>query len=255
MNLFCNTNNFEQLIGEPTRITEMSCSVLDQVVTNIGHFVKEARVDPPVSSSDHCTVSLDLLFRLKKQKAYTRRVWEFANARFDNYRNSLSTMSLAECIDVNIEESCDRLTKSLLDAAHQCIPSKIVTIRPNDKPWFNNSLRRLMLCSTLLPYQNVLTDPLMRCPIALYPSTFDLPSSPSPTTQQASRAHDKRDLYNTCIVSKLSRNKYCLNQVTLALPLPLHLPWPYSKEAEPMTSEICINTCIIVSQLSENKYC
>ena len=69
-----------------------------------------------------------------------------------------------------------------------------------------------MLCSTLLPYQNALTDPLMRCPIALYPSTFDRPSPPFPATQQASRAHDKRDLYNTCIVSQLSRNTYCLNQ-------------------------------------------
>ena len=69
-----------------------------------------------------------------------------------------------------------------------------------------------MLCSTLLPYQNVLTDPLLRCPIALYPSAFDHPSSPSPATQQASKAHDKRDLYNTCIVSPLFRNKYCLNQ-------------------------------------------
>ena len=38
------------------------------------------------------------------------------------------------------------------------------------------------------------------------------------TTQQASRAHDKRDLYNTCIVSQLSRNKYCLNQIN-TLPL------------------------------------
>ena len=70
----------------------------------------------------------------------------------------------------------------------------------------------LMPCSTLLPYQNALTDPLMRCPIALYPSTFDRLSPTSLATQQASRAHDKRDLYNTCIVSQLSRNKYCLNQ-------------------------------------------
>ena len=43
------------------------------------------------------------------------------------------------------------------------------------------------------------------------------PSPPSPATQQASRAHDKRDLYNTCIVSQLSRNKYCLNQSSLTL--------------------------------------
>ena len=48
----------------------------------------------------------------------------------------------------------------------------------------------LMPCSTLLPYQNALTDPLMRCPIALYPSTFDCPCLPSPATQQASRPHD-----------------------------------------------------------------
>ena len=76
----------------------------------------------------------------------------------------------------------------------------------------NQNCIYLMPCSTLLSYQNALTDPLMRCPIALYPSTFDCPSPPSPATQQASRAHDKRDLYNTCIVSQLSRNKYCLNQ-------------------------------------------
>ena len=74
-----------------------------------------------------------------------------------------------------------------------------------------------MLCSTLLPYQNALTDPLLRCPITLYPSTFDHPSPPSPATQQASRAHDKRDLYNTCIVSQLSRNKYCLNHLNVIL--------------------------------------
>ena len=53
-------------------------------------------------------------------------------------------MNHAECIDVNIEESCDRLTKFLLDAAHQRISSKIVTIRPNDKPWFSNYLQCLL---------------------------------------------------------------------------------------------------------------
>ena len=59
-------------------------------------------------------------------------------------------MNLVECIDENIEESCYRLTKSLLDAAHQCIPSKIVTIRPNDKPWFNNYQQHLLLIKNQL---------------------------------------------------------------------------------------------------------
>ena len=74
-----------------------------------------------------------------------------------------------------------------------------------------------MPCSTLLPYQNALTDPVMRCPISLYPSTFDRPSPPFPSlaTQQAGKAHDKQDLYNGCIFSQLSQNKYCLNQPLL----------------------------------------
>ena len=71
----------------------------------------------------------------------------------------------------------------------------------------NKGVINLMPCSTLLPYHNALTDPLMRWPIAPHP--FNRPSLPSPATQQASRAHDKRDLYNTCNFSQLSRNKYC----------------------------------------------
>ena len=64
-----------------------------------------------------------------------------------------------------------------------------------------------MLCSTLLPYQNALTDPLMRCPIALYPSIFDHPP---------------------------------------------HLPWPHSKQAEPMTREICIILVLFLNCLEIN---
>ena len=35
-------------------------------------------------------------------------------------------------------------TKKLLDIAKQTIPNKLVTVRPNDKPWFNNVLRHLL---------------------------------------------------------------------------------------------------------------
>ena len=80
------------------------------------------------------------------------------------------------------------------------------------KPTHKQTAIYLMPCRSLLPYQNTLTDPFMRCPLALYPSTFDCPSPPSTATQQTSRTHDKRYLYNTCIDSQFSWNKYCLNQ-------------------------------------------
>ena len=69
-----------------------------------------------------------------------------------------------------------------------------------------------MPCSTLLPYQNALTDPLCGVLLRSTPPPSTAPPPPFLATQQVSRAHDKRDLYNNCIVSQLSQNKYCLSQ-------------------------------------------
>ena len=37
---------------------------------------------------------------------------------------------------------CEKFTNCFLKIAKECIPSKIVTIRNNDRPWFNNEIRK-----------------------------------------------------------------------------------------------------------------
>lgn len=37
---------------------------------------------------------------------------------------------------------CDQFTKTFLEIARECIPTKKITIRCNGKPWFNNQLRK-----------------------------------------------------------------------------------------------------------------
>ena len=34
-------------------------------------------------------------------------------------------------------------TSKFIELARVCIPSKVVTIRPNDKPWFTSEIRQL----------------------------------------------------------------------------------------------------------------
>ena len=70
--------------------------------------------------------------------------------------------------------------------------------------WCCAALYYLIKTLWLIPFCGVLLH-------SIPPPSTTPPHLPRPT-QQASRAHDKRDLYNTCIVSQLSRNKYCLNQ-------------------------------------------
>ena len=41
----------------------------------------------------------------------------------------------------NIDEVCQKWTLVVLDCARTHIPNKVVTVRPNDSPWYNGALR------------------------------------------------------------------------------------------------------------------
>lgn len=45
-------------------------------------------------------------------------------------------------IEGSLNEACIKFTTIFLDFVKQCIPSKNVTVRPNDKPWFDSEIRR-----------------------------------------------------------------------------------------------------------------
>jgi hypothetical protein len=41
----------------------------------------------------------------------------------------------------DVDEICEQFTKCFLKIAQECIPTNIITIRNNDRPWFNNEIR------------------------------------------------------------------------------------------------------------------
>ena len=47
---------------------------------------------------------------------------------------------MTDCADIN--ESVNNFTSTLLDAAKQNVPNKKCIIRPHDKPWMRNYIRR-----------------------------------------------------------------------------------------------------------------
>ena len=139
------TNNLVMHIDEPTRITPSSKSILDQFISNIPLYVRNARVEAPVSTNDHCSIGIDILFRIDKAKSYHRLMWDFKNANFDEFRTLLSNVDFTlytELPDVN--DACCKFTEKFISTAKYCIPNKLVTVRPNDKPWFSNKLRKLL---------------------------------------------------------------------------------------------------------------
>ena len=66
----CLHYNLTYHIKLPTRVTQTSQSCLDQIITNMPNFVIESNVHPPVSTNDHCTVSVKLRFKVPKEDPY-----------------------------------------------------------------------------------------------------------------------------------------------------------------------------------------
>jgi len=139
----CLDQNLKYLINEPTRITEDSATILDQILTNAPNFVSDIAVSPPISTTDHCTISATIHLKINKEKPYYRDVWLFDKADFSKFRETISETDFDSLFNLDdINDICESWTNKLLDAAKQSIPHRRILVRPNDSPWYSTELRR-----------------------------------------------------------------------------------------------------------------
>ena len=86
---FVTSNDLTLHIQEPTRITETTSSILDQFITNIPEHVYNAKVDPPLLTNDHCTISIKLNFKIPKVNAIERVIWVYKDADWEGFNNAI----------------------------------------------------------------------------------------------------------------------------------------------------------------------
>ena len=96
---FSDINAFKLHITEPTRITEMSSSILDQFISYILEFIQDANVDPPLLANDHCTISITLKFKVSKLRPIERLIWQYKQADFEALNVALQTANWEPCFE------------------------------------------------------------------------------------------------------------------------------------------------------------
>ncbi|CAG2187502.1 unnamed protein product [Mytilus edulis] len=88
----------------------------------------------------------DMEERAKSQNntTYKRMIWDYRNADFDKCNELIATFDWESIINAenSMDQNCKNFTNKFLEYINDCIPQKEVTIRPNDKIWFNSDLRR-----------------------------------------------------------------------------------------------------------------
>ena len=145
LKLFTQSNNFTTHVNEPTRITPNSATILDQFISNLPLSLKNVEVLDPIGSCDHCVIRATLHFKNKfnKPKCYKRHIWQYKLADMEEFKHKLNSADWDHCFSDDINESCNKWTSTFLNIARECIPNKVVTIRPCDKLFFSPELRQL----------------------------------------------------------------------------------------------------------------
>jgi hypothetical protein len=73
-----------------------------------------------------------------------RKVWQYKHADLLKLNNEISEFQwepyLKECTDIDIMSSS--FTQKYHEIISRIIPSKMIQLRPSDKPWFNSDIKR-----------------------------------------------------------------------------------------------------------------
>ena len=93
---------------------------------------------------DHCYVYCNLNFTESKTHAFKKRVWDHKATDFNSLDTALSNawFDSAYAIFDDVENIVCYTNELILTTWAELVPNKFVTIRPKDKPWMNNEVKR-----------------------------------------------------------------------------------------------------------------
>ena len=138
-----------QLITEPTNFAETSSTIIDLILVSNLRTVELSGVGEPFLMQDiryHCPTYCVLKFKKHLAKAFSCKIWLFENGDYNAFRQAVSDYDWNTVIKEDVNFYANALTQTLINLSEQTeyIPNKNVTIRPQDLPWINSNIRKLM---------------------------------------------------------------------------------------------------------------
>lgn len=135
-------NSMENVINVPTRQN----AILDPIIIyDDMPYTDSGVIDTPNHISDHKATYLIIPFHYEIHATYTRQVWCYKRANFDSLKHQVGNYDWSCLNDGSLDEACVKFTNIFLDMVKSCIPSKTVTVRPDDKPWYDHEIRHFSI--------------------------------------------------------------------------------------------------------------
>ena len=147
INSLCTELAFHQLVDEPTHYTETSSSVIDLIlVHNPNNIVTSGVGDPFLEQTVryHCLVFGLIKFTKPKIKSYRRQIWKYDQGDYQLLRTKAVETDWNSLRDNNLDTYAANISNHIRLIVKECIPNKVVTIKPSDPPWLTNYIKRFI---------------------------------------------------------------------------------------------------------------
>ena len=131
----------QQLVSQPTRITETTESLLDLFFCNNRSLVNTVEVIPGIS--DHEAVYIEASLHPHKTPQPQRTVFCYNKADYDSIKKGLYILhrDMSDMLTASVDKLWTMFTKHLSDLMHGRIPAKTLKGRKMKKPWIDGKVR------------------------------------------------------------------------------------------------------------------
>ncbi|CAF1430692.1 unnamed protein product [Didymodactylos carnosus] len=94
---------------------------------------------------DHNVVKFSINIAQLPVTQYSRKIYDYRRANWDVFRDKLAELDWYELVeDGGLDNSVLLVEKMILWIADFVVPHKIIVVKSNDRPWFNENLRELL---------------------------------------------------------------------------------------------------------------
>jgi exonuclease III len=137
-----NASDLHQMVHEPTHITGQAANLLDLLITDSPGYIIKQQLLPPIGSF-HQIVHVIFKIQYKRDKIFTREIWDYKNGDYEGLNNDLPNVpwGVGDTFD-DVDDAANFWQKSFLEACKSKIPFRQIKIRPMDKPWINNNVKK-----------------------------------------------------------------------------------------------------------------
>lgn len=140
-------NGLVNLINKPTRFDTRTgnSTLIDPVfVTDTVPVIDCDTLPIDRLISDHDGTYVSITCGYSNSKSFKRTVWDYRNADFTSMKEKICSTDWEEIIesDADVNTSCSKFVEKFINIAKLYIPVREVTIRDDDKVWYDSELRR-----------------------------------------------------------------------------------------------------------------